>query len=144
MSPIIWILISAGLLLIEIITLGLTSIWFAIGAIAAAIVSYMGCGIWVQLAVFLVVTAVTLIVTRPMAHKFLNSRVTKTNVEELIDKTGIVTENIDNVNGHGAVKLDGMEWTARSIDDSKISKDQRVKVCKVSGVKLIVKPEDTN
>lgn len=144
MDPIIWILISAGLVLIELITLGLTSIWFAIGAIVAAIFSYLGFGIWVQLAAFLVVTTITLIFTRPIAHKLLNSRITKTNVEEIIEKIGVVTEDIDNLNGQGVVKLDGMEWSARSVDDSIIPKDQKVKVCKVSGVKLIVKPADTN
>lgn len=144
MDPIIWILISAGLILIEIITLGLTSIWFAIGAIVAAIVSSLGFGIWAQLAAFVVVTVITIIFTRPIAHKLLNSRVTKTNVEEIIEKIGVVTEEIDNLNGQGAVKLNGMEWSARSIDDSKIPKDQKVKVCEVSGVKLIVKPADTN
>ena len=144
MDPIIWILISAGLILIEIITLGLTSIWFAIGAVVAAIVSWLGYGIWVQLVAFLIVTTITLFFTRPVANKLLNSRVTKTNVEEIIEKIAIVTEDIDNLSGQGAVKLDGMEWSARSIDDSKISKDQKVIVCKVSGVKLIVKPADTN
>lgn len=144
MDPIIWILISAGLVLIELITLGLTSIWFATGAIVAAIFSYLGFGIWGQLAANLVVTIITLVFTRPIARKLLNERVTKTNVEEIVEKIGVVTEDIDNLNGQGVVKLNGMEWSARSIDDSIISKDQKVKVCKVSGVKLIVKPADTN
>ena len=144
MDPIIWILISAGLVLIELITLGITSIWFAVGAIVAAIFSYLGFGIWGQLAANLVVTIITLVFTRPIARKLLNERVTKTNVEEIVEKIGVVTEDIDNLNGQGVVKLNGMEWSARSIDDSIISKDQKVKVCKVSGVKLIVKPADTN
>lgn len=144
MDPLIWILISAGLVLIELITLGLTSIWFAVGAIVAAIFSYLGFGIWVQLTVALIVTTITLIFTRPLAQKLLNSRVTKTNVDEIVGKVGVVSEEIDNLKGQGAVKLAGMEWSARSVDDSNIPKEQKVKVCKVSGVKLIVEPADTS
>ena len=144
MHPVVWILISAGLILIELITLGLTSIWFAVGAVVAAVLSHLGFNIWTQLTGFLIVTTILLIFTRPFAQKILNSRVTKTNVEEIVGKIGIVTEEVDNIKGQGAVKLNGMEWTARSVSDATIPKDRKVKVCDVSGVKLIVEPADKN
>jgi membrane protein implicated in regulation of membrane protease activity len=118
--------------------MGLTTVWFAGGAIAALLASIAGCNIYVQAAVFLVVTIVLLIFTRPYVEKHLQKHET-TNVESVPGKTGVVTEEIDNARGLGQVKIDGMEWTARSDrEEVRIPAGTEIKVLSVSGVKVIV------
>lgn len=137
---IMWLALMAVLLLIEIFTLGLTTIWFAAGALVAFLVALTGLNLGIQIAVFVVVSVVLLILTRPLAVKYLNSRTTKTNVEALAGKTARVTIGINNLKGEGQVVINGMEWTARSSDDTKIFKaEDYVTVVGIEGVKLIVK-----
>lgn len=139
MSSIIWLVILAVMIVIEIATLGLTTIWFGIGAIGAAIVAGMGYGIWVQLAVFTVLSVVAMALCRPFAVRYLNKDKEKTNVEDIVGKTAVVSRQIDNEMATGEVRVDGMEWTARSEDGRVIAENERVTVVAVEGVKLIVK-----
>lgn len=138
-SSIVWLIILAVMIVIEIATLGLTTIWFGIGAIGAAIVSWMGYGIWVQLAVFAVLSVIAMALCRPFAVRYLNRDKEKTNVEDVVGKTVVVSKQIDNEMASGEVKLNGMEWTARSEDGRVIPENERVTVVAVEGVKLIVK-----
>lgn len=124
----IWLIITVILIVVEIITLGLTSIWFAGGAFVAGLISLTGAHWLVQLLVF----------TRPFAAKHLMKNVEKTNVDSLIGKEGIVKQEINNLEAQGVVKLSGMEWSARSADDSKIAAGEKVLVQSIDGVKLIV------
>lgn len=138
-SSIIWLIIVAVMIVIEIITLGLTTIWFGIGAIGAAIVAWLGYGVWVQIIVFAVLSVVAMAIVRPFAVRYLNKDKEKTNVDDVIGKTAVVTKEINNELATGEVQLNGMSWTARSEDGRIIPEKERVEVVSVQGVKLIVK-----
>ncbi len=138
---VVWLVVSAALIVAEIISLGLTTIWFAIGALAAALAAFLGAGISIQLIVFAVLSVVFLVFTAPVARKHFMRQPEKTNVEGLIGKIGVVTDAIDNLKSEGTVILNGQEWSARSESGENIEKDCRVSVVSISGVKLIVKRE---
>lgn len=138
MAIIIWLAIAAVLILFEIVTLGLTTIWFAGGALAAALAAYFGAHWLAQIMLFAVVSLILLIFTRPLAVKHLMKDNEKTNAEGLVGETGIVINTIDNIKAEGIVKLNGLEWTARSDNDEIIEKDSVVEVKAIRGVKLIV------
>ena len=138
MPEIVWLIILALCLLVEIATLGLVTIWFAGGALVTFFVAMATDSLLIQMLVFLVVSLLLLFFTRPIAKKFYNSKRTKTNVESVIGEQCKVTETIDNFNGTGTVLLNGLEWTARSKNEAVIEAGARVKVCAVDGVKVIV------
>ena len=141
MYAVYWLIASAVFLLVEIMTLGLTSIWFAGGAVVAAITALFGVPFWVQMLIFIVVTFLLFALTRPVAKRYLNSKVQKTNTDALIGQTALVTQDIDNLNAKGQVKVEGQIWTARSIsDDVQLHEGQKVMIESISGVKVIVKP----
>ncbi len=136
---ILWLIVLVATLAIEAATMGLTSIWFSGGALAAMIVELLNGGIWVQVIVFLVISLVLLFYTRPIAVKHFNKEREKTNLDSVIGKTAVVTIPIHNLKETGQVMLDGKEWTARSNDSTKqIEKEALVKVISIKGVKLIV------
>lgn len=139
MQPLIWLGFLALLLVIEAITAGLTTIWFAGGALVAAIACYAGVNLTVQILCFLCVSLVLLIFTRPLAMKYFNKENTQTNVNSLIGKKAVVIQDIDNLAQTGQVRINDIEWTARSADDEKIGKDTVVTIQEIRGVKLIVK-----
>lgn len=142
MDSIYWLAALVILLLIEIFTLGLASIWFAGGALVAFLVSLFSGNLILQIVVFIVVSFVLLYFTRPVAVKYFNNKRVKTNYESLEGSTGKVLETIDNFNGTGVVMINGLEWTARSYEDSVvIAKNKKVLIREVSGVKLIVEEE---
>ena len=133
-----WLILLALLLVIEIITLGLTTIWFAGGALVAFIVSLFYDNLILEVILFFVISLLLLYFTRPFVIKYLNPKRIKTNYEGVIGKEALVTILIDNINASGQVVVDGQEWTARSADDNIIEKGIKVEVLKISGVKLIV------
>lgn len=136
---ILWIVVLVATLAIEAMTMGLTTIWFSGGALAAVIVELLNGGIWMQIIVFLVISLVLLFYTRPIAVKHFNKEREKTNLDSVIGKTAVVTIPIHNLKETGQVMLDGKEWTARSNDSTKqIEKEALVKVISIKGVKLIV------
>ncbi|BCN29696.1 NfeD family protein [Anaeromicropila herbilytica] len=140
MESVYWLILLAALLVIEIITLGLTTIWFAIGAFFAFVGSLIGLSVFIQIVLFVVVSVLMLYFTRPVAVKFFNNRTVKTNYQSLIGKEARVLTRIDNFNATGSASLDGQEWTARAADDEKIIEaGVKVTVVDIVGVKLIVK-----
>ncbi len=142
-TTICWLLMAAIFIVIELVTLGLTTIWFAGGAFIAAIAGACGVSLVVQVILFLVVSILLLVLTRPLAVKHLDSNIEKTNSEALIGKTAVVTQEINNVNATGQAKIDGMEWTARAKDESEIIPvGTNVNIVEISGVKLIVEVEN--
>lgn len=143
MGPIIcWLLLAAIFIVIELVTLGLTTIWFAGGAFVAAIAGACGANLVVQVILFLVVSIVLLVLTRPIAVKHLDSKIEKTNSEALIGQTAVVIQEINNVNATGQAKINGMEWTARAKKDGDIiPAGTNVTIVEISGVKLIVEVE---
>ena len=143
MSPVQMTILWAGLLLlfviIEAITVQLVSIWFALGALGGVISAACKADFSVQIAVFLVLSIIALILTRPLVKKFFTSKLQSTNADRVIGKQAVVTEEINNIMANGSVKVLGNVWTARSADESIIPKDTIVIVEKIDGVKLIVK-----
>lgn len=135
-----WLMAFIILVVMEFLTMGLTTIWFAIGALVAFFASLSGATLWVQIILFLVISLVVLVVYRPLAVKYVNSRRTRTNVDDLIGKEAKVTERIDNINQTGRVVLNGMDWSARTTTGGTIDVDTIVKVIEVQGVKLVVEP----
>lgn len=142
MNSTYWLIALAVFLVIEIITLGLTTIWFAGGALIAFLLSLIADNILLEIVVFFVVSLVLLIFTRPVAQRFFNKQRIKTNYESLIGRDGKVIEKIDNFNNTGQVLVAGQEWTARALDDKDIIESGvRVIIRKVTGVKLLVEVE---
>ena len=134
-----WLAIMIVLIGIEIVTVGLTTIWFAIGALVAILVAVLGGGFILQVAVFLVVSLGMLIFTRPFAMKYINTTHFKTNYEGIIGKIVRITQDVDNISATGAAVVNGQEWTVRSTqDDILIPAGSLAKVVSISGVKLIV------
>ena len=139
MDAMVWLAVMSVLIIIEIITVGLTTIWFAGGALVAMLIATLGGGTILQVVVFLVVSLVLLIFTRPFALKYINSTRIKTNYEGIIGKVVRITEDVDNMNGTGCATVNGQEWTVRSVNDNnKIEAGKLAKVVNIKGVKLIV------
>ncbi|MDO4286020.1 MAG: NfeD family protein [Eubacteriales bacterium] len=135
---IFWLGVLVVMLIVEIATMGLTTIWFGGGAVAALIAAALNAPIWLQTVLFLVVAILLLLATRPLARKYLNSKVVRTNADSLIGQEAVVTETIDNLHSAGAVQINGQEWTARSQEPEQvIPEGEVVLIQKIDGVKLI-------
>lgn len=136
---IIWLLLVILLLVIEILTMGLTTIWFAGGAMAAFISTFFGAGAAAQRSIFIILSLVLLVITRPIAVSYMKGGKTKTNADSLIGRVALVTGDIDNLAQSGEVMIADISWTARSREDGcVIPSGSRVKICGIEGVKLIV------
>lgn len=135
-------LIWLGLLVLftigEAVSVGLTSIWFAAGALVALVVALLGGPLWLQIVLFIVVSALCLLAIRPLAQKHLNSKVEPTNADRVIGSEAKVTETIDNLQGTGSVNIGGIVWTARSENDDPIPAGTLVRVLRIEGVKVYV------
>lgn len=142
MTTIIWLLIVAIMLIIEIFTMGLTTIWFSFGAVVAAVASACSAPLWLQIVLFCVVSVAVMILVRPYALKFQNKNQVKTNIDAYIGQRAVVIEEINNQKGTGKVRYQGMEWMARSTAEDIMSVDEVVVIERVSGVKLIVTKEN--
>lgn len=140
MNCFVWLGIAVVLAVIEAFTMGLSTIWFAGGAVVAAVAAFFGASELIQILIFLLVSGVLVIFTRPIAQKKLRVGKEKTNVDMVIGKTAVVTEEITPYQT-GQVKLGGQEWTAMAEDEGVIQKGELVAVCAVEGVKLIVKKQ---
>ena len=139
-AAIIWIALIIIFAVVEIITVGLTSIWFAGGAVVALLVDAAGLGTVWQFAAFVVVSVILLVFTRPFAMRFINTRRLKTNYEGIIGKTIRISQKVDNIGQTGMAVVNGTEWTVRSEQDDVILEPGTLaKVVNISGVKLIVK-----
>lgn len=142
MISIAWLGLVIVLAVIELATMGLTTIWFAGGAVAGFLASILGAGPVVQVALFFAVSVLLLVFTRPFAAKYINRGHVNTNVDAIPGKTAVVLEEISNLRGRGRVLLEGNEWMARTENEYEIiEKDALVHVIRVSGAKLIVKAE---
>ena len=138
-----WLIIFIVLIVIELLTMGLTTIWFAGGALAALLMSVLGFGMPVQVVVFIIVSVLLLVLTRPIAVKYFNQNRQKTNVESLIGQQALVLEDVDTLHASGQVKVNGQIWSARTEETSGfIAKDTVVMIRGIQGVKLIVKAKE--
>lgn len=139
--PVLWLIAMVVLLVVEAIVPGLVSIWFALGALAALISALLGAPLWLQVLWFLLVSVAALILTRPLAKKYINAKVVPTNADMLVGRECIVKEKIDNIAGTGAVAVEGKVWSARMAEDGvKADTGEVVSVLRIEGVKLIVTP----
>ena len=137
---IFWLVLLIICIGIEVATMGLTTIWFAGGALVAIFAAVVGAPIWLQAIIFIVVSLVLLFFTRPIDFKYFNKDRVKTNVESMVGRQAIVISEIDNLQGIGQVTVGGQEWSARSAEDqAKIAVGAVTVVVAISGVKLIVR-----
>lgn len=136
---ILWVVLMVVFLVVEAACpIHLVSIWFAAGSLVSAIVAALGGQLWLQILLFLLISCGLLAALWPFVKKVLNPKRTATNVDALIGTEGYVTMAVDNLNAEGKIKLNGMEWTARSTDGKKIPAGTLVKVDRIEGVKAIV------
>lgn len=135
---VIWIVLLVLFLILEAATVQLVSAWFALGALCALLANLCGVGVVWQVVLFLVVSAICLIATRPLVKKMTATKIQKTNADRCIGAEAVVLEEINNLKSTGLVKAMGNTWTARSENGSVIPKDAVVIVRKMEGVKLIV------
>lgn len=140
---ILWIIVLVTAIIIEVPTMGLTTIWFAGGAIIALLAEMLGGGIYLQIAVFLAASLALLYFTRPMAVRYFNKERVKTNIDCLIGKKAVVTEEIHNLQGTGKVTVAGQEWSARSSEEQVLlEKGKTVNIVDIKGVRLIVEADE--
>ena len=133
-----WLAVLAVCLILEAATVTLASIWFAAGALAAILAVQLHGSFAVQTVVFFAVSIVFLVLLRPFARKMLKPKIVKTNADALIGTTGVVLTEIDNARAQGQVKLEAMEWTARSTSGEVIPAGSTIRVDRIEGVKVFV------
>ena len=139
-AALIWLGLTVAFLVAEAATVTVVALWFAAGALAAMAAALLGGGIFLQTGVFLAVSAVALTALRPLVRKYLTPKLTATNIDSVIGSVGMVTAAIDNVTASGQVKLNGMEWSARSSSGEPICQGTRIRVDRIEGVKVFVSP----
>ena len=139
-AAIIWLILLVVFVFAEAATVTVVSIWFAAGALVAMIAAILGANIWLQVTLFIALSAILLLSLRPLLRKFFTPRLTRTNVDAVIGTEGIVIADIDNIASQGRIKLGAMEWTARSSSGEKITAGTVVKVDRIEGVKAFVTP----
>ena len=140
MDKIIWLILLIVFVLAEAATVSVVSLWFAAGALVALVAALLGAQVWLQILLFVLVSAALLIALRPVTKKLFTPKLTPTNVDAVIGKEGLVLEAIDNVQATGRVKLGANEWAARSTDGQPIAAGTRIRADRVEGVKLFVSP----
>ena len=141
---IIWLAMLIVFAITEGVTVALVSIWFMGGALAALIAALCGAELWVQVVLFFTVSILLLLCLRPLSKRLIKQKKVATNADSNIGKEAVVTERIDNLQGSGAVRISGVEWSARSADGSEIEKGAVVRVLRIEGVKVCVERADTN
>jgi membrane protein implicated in regulation of membrane protease activity len=138
MAALIWLGLMVLFIVIEANTVSLVSLWFSLGSLAAVISALLGAEPWLQILLFFAVAAVTLACLRPVMKKYIKPKIVPTNVDAIVGATGYVTEDIDNLDARGQVKLGGMPWTARSSNGQPLTTGTLVQVDRIEGVKAFV------
>ena len=135
-----WFVAMLVFLAVEGATVSLVSVWFAAGSLVAMIAALLGAHIWLQVILFIAVSACLLLSLRPLLRKYFTPRLVRTNIDAVIGTQGVVLTDIDNIASQGKIKLGAMEWTARSSSGEKITAGTIVKVDRIEGVKAFVTP----
>ena len=138
----IWVAVIIIGVAVEAFSLDLSAIWFAVGGVAALIAASIGLEMSAQLVIFVLFSAVLLLLVRPFCRRFLKTKKEATNADRIIGQSAIVTEGIDNIRETGAVRISANIWTARSADDSLVPQGAMVEILEIRGVKVIVKRLD--
>ena len=139
-ATIFWLAAVIVFAVAEAITVGLACIWFAIGAVAALLVSLGVPSIGVQIGVFAAVSVLSMAVMRPLAQKYLTPKVQPTNADRILGQEGVVLEEIDNLLAKGRISVAGAEWAARSEKDVPVPVGTKVTILRIEGVKVYVRP----
>ncbi|MDP4118638.1 MAG: NfeD family protein [Bacillota bacterium] len=142
MAVFIWSLAIIVFAAVEAATAQLVSIWFVIGSVGGLVGALLGAAVATQIIIFIVISLLVLIFTRPLVKKIRGREIVPTNADSLIGKVTVVTQDIDPIKETGTVKLSGIEWSAKSIDGSKINAGELVKIRNIEGVKLIVNRQE--
>ena len=140
MYTILWFVLLLVFVVVEAATVGMVSAWFAIGSLAALIAALAGGEMWLQITLFLVISAVALALLRPVAKKYFTPRITQTNVDAMAGKICLCITAIDNSSSVGQVKIGDVEWSARSTTGEPIPAGEQVRIDRVEGVKVYVTP----
>ncbi len=135
-----WLILLVIALIAEAATATLFSIWFAVGALAAVIIAWIGLPVWSQILVFLAVSGIVLLAAKPLTEKMINQKTIKTNADRIIGSRGIVTADIHNIAAKGLVEVSGQAWSARSVSGLPIAAGATVIIKEIDGVKLLVEP----
>lgn len=133
-----WLTAVVLFAMVEAATMGINFIWFSVGSLAAMVAAMLGARLWLQLVVFVVVTAFALLYTKPLVKKYIQGRHQPTNADRIIGCEGVVLEDIDNIKNVGQIRVNGQIWSAKSQDGSVILRDEKVKVINITGVKTLV------
>lgn len=145
MIPIVvWIILAVVFLVVELITVGMVSLWFMIGALVGLLAAALGAGAWLQILLFLVVSVVCFVLLYPRLKKFVGRNRQATNADMALGKTCIVTQRIDNIADTGAVSVGGKIWSARTYDGTVVEEGSLVRAGEIRGVKLMVSPVSEN
>jgi len=138
-----WIIAVIVFAVIEAITVSTVAVWFVGGALAAFVAQLLGAALWLQIVVFFVTSIILLLSLFPVARKFAKNRnVVPTNLDMLIGKEALLTEEVNNLQGTGALKIEGKEWSARGVCEGTLAEGTRVKIVRMEGVRLLVEPAD--
>lgn len=138
--PILWLVLLIAFAGLEGLTAGLVSIWFCAGSLVALVASWFDASLLVQIGLFVIVSLIAMALVRPMARKWIQPKMVKTNADRILDQEGVVLEAIDNLRASGQIKIGGAVWTARAQNDELIPEGVRVRVVRIEGVKAIVSP----
>lgn len=141
-AALVWFILMVVFIIVEANTVMLVSIWFATGALTAMIAGLVGAPLWLQGLLFFAVSVALLLALRPITKKYFTPKLVKTNVDSVIGTQGIVTARIDNIQSAGQVKLNGMEWTARSTSGQVLEEGMLIRVDRIEGVKVFVSPAE--
>ena len=141
MMPVFWLVLGIAMAVTEGITVQLNAIWFALGAVVAAVSAALGASVRTQWILFAGVSLAALLATRPFVRKVVKTCKEPTNADRVIGKTGVVTQTVDNLPGMGRVSVLGMDWSARTQDGEILEEGERVQVLAIEGVTLIVAAE---
>ena len=136
----VWLGLIVAFIAVEAATVNLVSIWFIGGSVAGLVCAILGAPTLLQFAVFILVSALLLALLRPQLKKYLRVKPTKTNADRLVGQEALVTEQIDNLRETGAIRINGVLWTAKSADDTQIPIGTRVVIERIEGAKVYVKP----
>jgi len=137
---IVWLVLLVVFLVVEAATVGLVSLWFAAGAVGGLVTALLGGGIWMQIGVFILISAAALMVMRPLIQRYVSPKMVATNSDRIIGMEGVVTERIENLKAMGQIRVGGAIWSARSAGDVPVEKGTLVRVLRIEGVKVYVEP----
>lgn len=136
----VWLGLIVAFIAVEAATVNLVSIWFIGGSVAGLVCAILGAPTLLQFAVFILVSALLLALLRPLLKKYLRVKPSRTNADRLLGQEALVTEDIDNLRETGAIRINGVLWTSKSVDDTQIPSGSRVVIARIEGAKVYVKP----